>query len=39
MCQWGAYGQSRKGKKAEDILGYYYPGAAIVTIDKVKSRP
>ncbi|MFH0763534.1 MAG: SpoIID/LytB domain-containing protein [Candidatus Omnitrophota bacterium] len=29
MCQWGAYGQARKGKKAEEILKFYYPGTEI----------
>lgn len=32
MCQWGAYGMARKGKKAEAILKHYYPGAEIKTI-------
>lgn len=36
MCQWGAYGMARKRKKAEEILKYYYPGAEISTIDKIK---
>jgi len=36
MCQWGAYEMARKGKKCEEILQYYYPGAEITTIDKVK---
>lgn len=36
MCQWGAYGMARKGKKAEEILKYYYPGTEITTLDKVK---
>ncbi len=35
MCQWGAYGMARKGKRAEEILAYYYPGTEITTIDKV----
>ena len=38
MCQWGAYGQARQGKKAEEILKYYYPGAEITTIDKVANK-
>lgn len=38
MCQWGAYGMSRDGRKAEQILKYYYPGAEIVTIDNLTSR-
>lgn len=36
MCQWGAYGQARSGKKVDEILKYYYPGAEISTIDKIK---
>jgi len=36
MCQWGAYEMARQGKKAEEILSYYYPGAEITTIDKLK---
>ena len=35
MCQWGAYGMARKGKKADEILKYYYPGAEITTLDKI----
>jgi stage II sporulation protein D len=26
LCQWGAQGQALQGKKATDILRYYYPG-------------
>ena len=29
MCQWGAYYMSRAGKKAEEILSFYYPGSKI----------
>ncbi len=36
MCQWGAYGMAKKGKKKEEILQYYYPGIEITTIDKLK---
>ncbi len=36
MCQWGAYGMARKGKKVDEILQYYYPGSEISTIDKIK---
>ena len=36
MCQWGAYGMARAGKKADEILKYYYPGAEVSTIDKVR---
>ena len=35
MCQWGAFGMSRRGKRAEEILKFYYPGAEITSIDKV----
>ena len=35
MCQWGAFGMSRRGKTAEEILKYYYPGAEITIIDKL----
>ncbi len=38
MCQWGAYGMARRGKKCEEILKYYYPGTEITTIDKVASK-
>lgn len=34
MCQWGAKGMSEHGKKHDEILKYYYPGAEISTIDK-----
>jgi stage II sporulation protein D len=36
MCQWGAFGLARKGKKAEEILAYYYPGIEVTTLDKLK---
>jgi stage II sporulation protein D len=32
MCQCGAEGMARTGRKAEEILKYYYPGAQIVSI-------
>ncbi|MCX5677745.1 MAG: SpoIID/LytB domain-containing protein [Candidatus Omnitrophica bacterium] len=38
MCQWGAFSMASQGKKAEDILKFYYPGAEIATIDSVKSK-
>lgn len=38
MCQWGAYGMSRKGKTADEILKYYYPGTEITQIDKVAGK-
>lgn len=31
LCQWGARGQALEGRTCEQILGYYYPGATIVT--------
>lgn len=33
MCQCGAEGMARKGKKAEEILQYYYPGSKILKIE------
>ncbi len=27
LCQWGAYGMSRQGKTADEILRFYFPGA------------
>jgi stage II sporulation protein D len=38
MCQWGALGLAEQGKTAEEILSFYYPGAEITTIDKVKDK-
>lgn len=29
LCQWGAYYMSRAGKKADEILYFYYPGAEV----------
>ena len=29
LCQWGAYYMSRAGKKAAEILEFYYPGSKI----------
>ena len=36
MCQWGAYGLGKKGKSAEEILKFYYPGAEVAAIDELK---
>jgi len=38
LCQWGAYGMARDGRKADQILKYYYPGAEITTIDKLPAK-
>lgn len=32
LCQWGAYGMSKKGYNYRQILEFYYPGAEIVKI-------
>jgi len=32
LCQCGAEGMARRGSSAEEILGYYYPGATIASI-------
>jgi len=38
MCQWGAFGMASQGKKAGEILTFYYPGSEITTIDKIKDK-
>jgi stage II sporulation protein D len=38
MCQWGANGMAGHGKKAEEILKIYYPGAEVTTIDKIADK-
>jgi stage II sporulation protein D len=35
MCQWGSYGLAQRGRTAEEILKFYYPGAEVTTIDKI----
>ncbi len=32
LCQWGAFSMAKKGKDAQQILNFYYPGAEIVSI-------
>jgi stage II sporulation protein D len=39
MCQWGAYGLSKRGRTAEEIIKFYYPGAKITSLDKIKDKP
>jgi len=36
LCQWGAYYMSRAGKKAAEILEFYYPGSKITDHKDVK---
>ncbi|MDD5073386.1 MAG: SpoIID/LytB domain-containing protein [Candidatus Omnitrophica bacterium] len=36
LCQWGAYYMSRAGKKADEILGFYYPGSKITYLKDAK---
>lgn len=36
LCQWGAYYMSRDGKKAAEILEYYYPGSRITDYKDIK---
>lgn len=31
MCQWGAYFQAKSGKRVEEILAFYYPGAKVLS--------
>lgn len=38
LCQWGAKGMAEHGKKMEEILNIYYPGAEITTIDKIADK-
>ena len=38
MCQWGAYGQAKQGKSADEILKYYYPGSEILTISTIREK-
>ena len=38
MCQWGAKGQSDKGKSCEEILEFYYPESEITAIDKIADK-
>ncbi len=38
MCQWGANGMAAHGKKADEILKIYYPGAAVTTINKIANK-
>ena len=33
LCQYGALGMAREGKKVDEILGWYYPGAIIQKIE------
>jgi stage II sporulation protein D len=32
MCQWGTEGQARMGRRAADILRFYYPGAHLTRV-------
>jgi len=32
LCQWGMQGQAKKGKRAGEILRYYYPTARLVRV-------
>ncbi len=36
LCQWGAYYMSRAGKKASEILDFYYPGSKLTDYKDVK---
>ncbi len=36
FCQWGAYGMSRRNRKADEIIKHYFPGAQI---RKLKGLP
>ncbi len=32
LCQWGAQGKAKRGWSSEQILGFYYPGAEVVSV-------
>jgi stage II sporulation protein D len=32
LCQWGMQGQAKEGRRAGDILSYYYPGAKLTRV-------
>jgi stage II sporulation protein D len=34
MCQWGAKGMAEQGHTARQILGFYYPGTTLGTLDR-----
>ena len=36
LCQWGAYYMSRAGKKADEILAFYYPGSKITDMKDIR---
>jgi stage II sporulation protein D len=38
MCQWGALGMAKKGKRYDEILKYYYPGSEIKSIDSARPK-
>ncbi len=38
MCQWGAFGMSRRRFNYKKILEYYYPGTKIVSYEKLGTK-
>lgn len=32
LCQWGAEGQARFGRKASEIIAFYYPGSSLARV-------
>ena len=38
LCQWGAQGQAKLGRSAQQIVQYYYPGAEIVIVGNAVAR-
>jgi len=32
LCQWGAQGQAEQGRRAAEIIAYYYPGAKLLRV-------
>ncbi len=36
LCQWGMQGQALEGKRADEILKYYYPGSRLQQADQIE---
>jgi stage II sporulation protein D len=37
LCQWGAYFQAKLGVVYREILGFYYPGSRIISLNKLNA--
>ncbi len=36
MCQWGSYFFAKAGRTHQEILKYYYPGSALISLDTLR---